>query len=116
MHQKLLGYEVEEKIYLGVLRRQRLNITALKRPDRLQGPSSLLCSGSCGSFSCVKQSGRETSHSFLNSALDGELAPRLRISGAIPLLRLYAFMAWTGKTYLFTISTVYVFHSFFCPH
>ena len=110
MHQKLWGYEVEEKIYLGVLRRQRLNITALKRP------SSRLCSGSCGSFSCVKQSGRETNHSFLNSALDGELAPRLRMSGAIPLLRLYAFMAWTGKTYLFTISTVYVFHSFFYPH
>ena len=27
------------------------------------------------------------------------LAPRLGISGAVPLLPLYIFMAWTGKTF-----------------
>jgi len=26
------------------------------------------------------------------------LVPRLRMSGALPMPRLYAFMAWTGKT------------------
>ena len=29
------------------------------------------------------------------------LAPRLRMSGALPLLSMYAFMAWTGKTTFF---------------
>jgi len=28
--------------------------------------------------------------------------PRFRMSGGIPLLPAYAFMAWTGKTMLFT--------------
>jgi hypothetical protein len=30
--------------------------------------------------------------------LNIHLVPRLRINGALPLLPLYAFMAWTGKT------------------
>ena len=30
------------------------------------------------------------------------LVPRLRMRGAIPLLPQYAFIAWTGKTVLFT--------------
>ena len=31
MHEQLWGYKVEEKIYLGVRKRKRLNITALDR-------------------------------------------------------------------------------------
>jgi hypothetical protein len=34
------------------------------------------------------------------------LIPRLRMSGAVPLLRLYTFMAWTGRTLPFTKSIV----------
>jgi hypothetical protein len=29
--------------------------------------------------------------------------PRLKMSGAIPLLPLYTFIAWTGTTLLFTV-------------
>jgi hypothetical protein len=29
------------------------------------------------------------------------LVPRLRMSGALPMLRLYAFVAWAGINYLF---------------
>jgi hypothetical protein len=32
-----------------------------------------------------------------------DLGPRLRMSGAIPLLPLYAFMTWTWKNFTFTI-------------
>ena len=35
--------------------------------------------------------GREVNHSLL-------LVSRLRMNGAVPLLPIYAFMAWTGKT------------------
>jgi hypothetical protein len=31
------------------------------------------------------------------------LVPRLRMSGAVPLLLIYAFIAWTGKIYLFVL-------------
>ena len=47
-----------------------------------------------------RRGGRLTTHIHL--------VPRLRMSGAVPLLPLYAFMAWTGKTliYLFVMATV----------
>jgi len=32
------------------------------------------------------------------------LVPRLRMSGAVPLLLIYAFIAWTGKTIPFCIN------------
>ena len=34
------------------------------------------------------------------------LAPRLRMSGAIPLLPVYAFMAWTGTALPFFLANV----------
>ena len=34
------------------------------------------------------------------------LIPRLRISGAVPLIRLYVFMAWTGTTLLFSLHLI----------
>jgi hypothetical protein len=40
------------------------------------------------------------------------LVPRLRMSGALPLLRLYAFMAWTGETTFFVVSWVLTSCSF----
>ena len=36
---------------------------------------------------------------------DLHLVPRLRMSGAVPVLPLYAFMVWTGKT----LASVYIF-------
>jgi hypothetical protein len=36
MQQQLWGYKVEEKIYLGVRERKRLNITALDEPEIFQ--------------------------------------------------------------------------------
>ena len=39
------------------------------------------------------------------------LAPRVRMSGAVPVLPLYAFMAWTGETlpfFYFVRSGLYV--------
>ena len=57
----------------------------LKRTDRLWGPPSLLFI----SFKGVKQPGAWTTHLYL--------VPRWRMSWALPLLSLYAFVAWTGK-------------------
>jgi hypothetical protein len=45
MHQELWGYKVEEKIHLGVREQKRVNITALRRPDRLCGPPMSLSNG-----------------------------------------------------------------------
>jgi hypothetical protein len=58
------------------------------RPDPLWGPPSHLFSGYVGSPG-VKQLGHEVDH-FLVS--------RLRMSGPIPLLSVYAFMTLTGTT------------------
>jgi hypothetical protein len=41
----------------------------------------------------LKRPGHKVQHSPLS-------LPRLRMSGTIPLITLYAFMAWTGKLYL----------------
>ena len=57
-----------------------------KRPDRIWGPPSALFNGYRGSFPGVKL----TTHVHLK--------PWLRVSGAILLLPLYAFVAWTGAT------------------
>jgi hypothetical protein len=35
---------------------------------------------------------------LFSGTLQFHLVPRLRMSGAMPTLRLYAFMVWTGKT------------------
>jgi hypothetical protein len=59
------------------------------RPDPLWGPPILLFSGYVGCVPGVKQLGHEVDH--LRTS-------RLRMSGAIPLLPLYAFMALTGTT------------------
>ena len=51
----------------------------------------------------VKQPGSNVFHS--------PLARKLRMSGAIPLLSPYAFMAWTGKLHLFT----FILNAVFMP-
>jgi hypothetical protein len=56
-------------------------------PDRPWFPPNLLYNGHRLSCPGVKRPRRGVDHS-------PRLAPRLRISGAIPLLTLYAFMAW----------------------
>ena len=58
-----------------------------KRPDQLWG---LLFKGYRGSFAGGKAAGVLTTYVHL--------APSLRMSPAVPLLPLYALMAWTGKT------------------
>jgi hypothetical protein len=40
---------------------------------------------------------QEKSDQVVTLTTDLNLVPGLRMSGAIPLLPLYAFMAWTGK-------------------
>jgi hypothetical protein len=43
---------------------------------------------------------------------DLHLVPMLRMSGAIPLLPLYAFMTWAGRTLTFTFFIVCVNYKF----
>ena len=42
MHQKLCGYKVEEKMYVGLSERKRLNITGLVRPMQSDLPAESL--------------------------------------------------------------------------
>jgi hypothetical protein len=65
-----------------------------KHPDQLWGPHSLLFDGFQCSFPW------EISHD-MKLRIHGPLVSKLRMSGAVPLLPLYAFMAWTGKLYLY---------------
>jgi hypothetical protein len=61
-----------------------------KHPDQLGGPPSLLFSDYVDAFLEVKQQGMKlTTHLHL--------VLMLRITGAIPLLYLYACMMWTCK-------------------
>jgi hypothetical protein len=71
------------------------------RPDRRWGPHSILFSWYRGSF--LGYSGRG-----VRLITHSHLVPRLRMSRAIPLLPLYAFMARTGRTLPFTKSIVTV--------
>jgi len=64
-------------------------------PDQLWGPPSFLFVGYQGSVLGVKWPGQMTTHLHL--------VQRLRMSVAIPLLPLYAFMAWRGITFLFCL-------------
>ena len=57
-----------------------------KRTDRLWGWRCLLFSGQRGSSLGIKSPGCDVDHSHL--------AFKLRMSGAVPLLSLYAFMSW----------------------
>ena len=78
-------------IGLGIVTRLRAGRSGV-RPDRLWGPHSLLfnaCRGSCPSGRWV----------MLTTYL--HLAPRLRMSRAIPPLPLYAFMPWTGIAFIY---------------
>ena len=61
-------------------------------PDQLSGPPSFLFIGYWGFFLEVRWVGSEVDKSPLCSA-------EWRMSGGIPLLPLYAFVAWTGKHY-----------------
>ena len=65
------------------------------RPDRLWNPTSLLVKRKRVSFPWVQRPGRKVSTRV-------HLVPTLRMSGAIPHLPLYAFMAWTGTVLSFT--------------
>jgi hypothetical protein len=65
-----------------------------EHPDRLWGPPSLLFNGYRGYFPKIKRPWRDVDHS--------RLAPKLRISGAIPLLPLCAITASTGTTLPYT--------------
>jgi len=64
-----------------------------KCSDQLLGPPSLLFIGYIGSFLGVKWPGQMTTHLHL--------VLRLRISGAIPLVLLYALMVWRRIIFLF---------------
>jgi hypothetical protein len=55
------------------------------------GPHTILFNGYRSSFPGVKHPGY-----MLNTHL--HLGPRLRLSGAIPVFLIYAFLAWTGIT------------------
>jgi hypothetical protein len=71
------------------------------RLDRLWGQPSLMFSVYRGSSTSIKWSGREVYHSHL--------VPRLRIGVAIPLLSLYVFLAWTGKTFYLYVTALRLF-------
>jgi len=66
-------------------------LSSLKLPVRLRGPPSLLFNGQRRSFTGAEQQRCDVDQL--------QLVLRLRMSGAIPLLHLYAFMAWTGTLY-----------------
>jgi hypothetical protein len=63
-----------------------------KRPDRLWEPPKLLFSGYQSIFPGINKPGREVNNS-------PHLLPRLWVSGSLPLLQLYLFMAWTRQIY-----------------
>ena len=67
-----------------------------KRSNRLWSRPGLLFSGYRGSFPGVNQLRREVNQFF-------HLVLSLRISGAIPLFRLCAFMTWRGTTLPFAL-------------
>ena len=66
-----------------------------KLPEKLCGPTRFLFNGYQSSFLGVKRPGPEADHS------PRHLVPRLRMSGALPLLPLPASMAWTGTALSF---------------
>jgi hypothetical protein len=73
-----------------------------KYPDRFWGPLSLLYNW-YGRFFQESKSGREvklTTHLYL--------VPKLRMSGVIPLLPLYALLAGTGKMELLILHVLKV--------
>jgi len=63
-----------------------------EHPDPTWGPLILLVSGDCCLFPEGDQGVMLTTHLHV--------VPRFRMSGAVPLLPQYAFMAWMGKRYL----------------
>jgi len=63
-----------------------------KRPERLWGPTSLLFNEYRGYFP-GGQSGRR-----VTLTIHLQLFPRLRMSGAVPLLPLYALIMWEETT------------------
>jgi len=65
-------------------------LSSPKHPDWLRDPSSLLDNWYHGLFH------RGYSNQGMKLTTHFSLIPRLRLSGAIPLLPLYAFMACTG--------------------
>jgi hypothetical protein len=67
--------------------------------SRLAVSPSLLCNGYWGSFAGVKWPVHEDHHPLLVPGL---------VSGAIPLLPIYAFILWTGTTYLLTYYTLII--------
>jgi len=70
---------------------EEILLLSQNRPYWHWGPSSLLFRRYCGSFPEVKRPGMKiTTHLYL--------VPRLRMSGARPVLHLYAFMESTGIT------------------
>jgi hypothetical protein len=66
-----------------------------QRPDRFWEPPSHFFSGCQSSFLRVKPQRLEQDHLHL--------VPRLRMSGAVALHLLYAFVAWTGTTWPFNL-------------
>jgi hypothetical protein len=64
-------------------------------PEQLWCPPSFVVNGYRRHFPGLKRLGCDVDHSYL--------APRLRMSGSIPLLLLYAFMMWTGITLPFSL-------------
>ena len=71
-----------------------------KCPDRLYGPPSPVCDGYRGSFQGVKRPGCLVNHSLPPCTC-------LRMSGAMLLLPLYAFMAWTATTLPYVFFVMY---------
>lgn len=66
-------------------------LSSRKRPYRLRGPPTIIFCGYRGSSPGLRRLRREVTHLLLVS--------RLRISGAVLLLHMYAFMSWTGNIF-----------------
>ena len=94
-----------------VSQQSKTHFSSLKRPYRLWSVPSLLVNGYWSVFPA--QSMKLTTRV--------RLVPRLRMSGGIPLLPLYAFVSWTGKNLLIRwtgeeteiLSEFLGFHGFF---
>ena len=71
----------------------------VKGLNQTVGPPSPLFIGYGGSFLGVKQPGCEADHLPSSST-------KVWMSGAIPLLPLYSFVPWTGKTSLFYFTMI----------
>jgi len=91
-------------VWVSGLSQGKRIFSSQKHPDQLWGSPRLLFSGYVGAFLEVKQQG-------MKLTIHLHLVLMLRITGALLLLHLYAYMMWTCKKLNFTVVETNVHYS-----